>query len=187
MGPSDEELVQRARAGDRQAFHLLVERHAAGLYSVAALMTSRAMDAQDIVQETLLGAFQGLDRFRGEASVKTWLVRILAKQVARHRRHESYRRMASLDDAAAMDGNPRLAVPAATGASDARLDLADLLGRLPEDQRDVLVLRELEGLSYEEIAQALDIPRGTVESRLFRARQAIRKIAVIRGNRDEHG
>lgn len=170
---SDADLVRRARGGDRAAFHQLVERHADGLYRLAMMTLRHAADAQDVVQETLLGAFEGLDRYRGEASVRTWLVRILMNQVARHRRRQGIRRMAMLDETT-------IAATSAVAASDARMDVAQLLGQLSSEHRDVLVLREIEGLSYEEMAVALSVPRGTVESRLFRARAALRDLALER-------
>ena len=176
LDPTDEELIRWVGRGDRDAFHALVERHADELFRLAAWMIGNVADAEDLVQETLLGAFRGLARFRGEASARTWLVGILTRQVASHRRREGYRRTTSLDAAGGtVEGDARLTEPGGTGASDARLDLAHFLASLTPEHRDVLVLRELEGMSYEELAAALGIARGTVESRLFRARQALKE------------
>lgn len=174
MGSTDAEFVQRSRRGDREAFGQLVGRHAPGLYRLAVLTLGNPTDAQDVVQDTFLSAYQGLDRFRGEhgdASFRAWLVGIMTRQIARHQRRESYRSTQPLDAHAAP------AQRSATAASDARLDVAELLSRLSVEHRQVLVLREIEGLSYDQMAAALGVPRGTVESRLFRARQALRAAA----------
>jgi RNA polymerase sigma-70 factor (ECF subfamily) len=173
LDATDLELVQRSRSGDRQAFDMLVGRHAGSLYRIAAAMLGHADDAQDAVQETFLGAFRGLDGFRGHASVRTWLCRILVRQVARLRRRAASHRTMPLDPTGEQ-ADP--AVPDPTAASDARLDVAELLGRLVPEHRDVLVLREIQGMTYEQIAAALEVPRGTVESRLFRARQAMGRL-----------
>jgi len=168
LEPTDNALVERSRRGEREAFDLLVERHAPGLYRLAAMMIGNTTDAQDIVQETLMGAFRGLSRFRGEASVRTWFTQIMVRQVAQHRRRETIRRTKPLHDEheANRDGGE--------AESNARMDVAALLARLDPEHRDVIVLREIDGLSYDEIANVLNLPRGTVESRLFRARRAMR-------------
>jgi RNA polymerase sigma-70 factor (ECF subfamily) len=132
-------------------------------------MLGDAGAAEDVVQETLLAAFAGTGSFRGESSIGTWLVSILVKQTARHRRRESLRRHASFDKTAPPAGRPH------ASTSDAKIDVNWAIGELDERFRDVIVLRELDGLSYDEIAKALALPRGTVESRLHRARAALRK------------
>lgn len=183
MGLTDLELVEQAKAGDRAAFHQLVDSHALRLYRLAAIMTGHHTDAQDLVQDTFLGAYEALPRFEGRSSFKTWLTGILIRQAALQRRQGARRRqMASLD-------HPDASEPAAVGRgasggdwvarADARLDLMALMAPLSPEHREILVLRELEGLSYEQIAQLLDQPQGTVESRLFRARQALKAQAGV--------
>jgi len=174
LEPTDRDLVTRARDGDRGAFHTLVDRHASRLYEVAAMMIGNTTDAQDIVQETLLGAFQGLRRFEARSSVKTWLSGILIRQVALFWRRGSLRHSIPID---ALVNDPSVATPGATDHADARLDLAALLSKLSDEHREVIVLREIDGLSYDEMAEALGLPRGTVESRLFRARQLLKELA----------
>ncbi len=124
-------------------------------------------DAEDVVQETFAGAFKNLSRFEERSSVKTWLSRILVNQVARLRRDRG-EKLSELPDAAVVRN----------GASevDAKLDLNATLAKLSHEHREVIVLREIEQLSYEEMAQVLDVPRGTVESRLYRAREAMRQL-----------
>jgi len=171
--PSDAALLARARAGDHAAFHTLVDRHAPGLYATAVALVGRAADAEDLLQETFTGALRGLERFEGRSSVKTWLTAILLRRVAMHRRRAGRKdnRLVSLDAASqtTTDGPPT------TAAVDARLDVIDAIGGLRPEHREVLVLRELQGLTYDEIADTLGVPRGTVESRLFRARRALRE------------
>lgn len=175
MDPTERELVERARRGDQSAFDALVTRHAPNLLRTAALTLGNAADAQDVVQETLLGAYRGLARFDGRSAVRTWLVGILVRQAALFRRRAG-KPASSLEDASG--GALESAKSAGeTAAVDARLDLADLLAGLSPEHRDVLVLRELEGLTYDQIAEMLGIARGTVESRLFRAREALRRRA----------
>lgn len=184
--PDDLDLLRRAAKGDGAAFHELVDRHAQPLYRLAYSLAGNAADAEDLVQETLAGAFRGLDRFEGRSSVKTWLSRILVTQVARWRRSRRGKSAVSLQ---AMDGGAGGADEEGTGdtmdpsAGDAdetpervarRMDLHAALQKLTPEHREVLLLREFQGLSYEEMAEALGVPRGTVESRLHRARAELK-------------
>jgi len=153
------------------AFHELVDRHAAYLYGMAASLVSNAADAEDAVQETLAGAFRGLRSFREESSVKTWLTGILVRQAARQARGGRHAARSINQEAA----REQAAVPG-TPKADIRMDVQAALLGLRADYREVIVLRELQGLSYEEIAQALGIPTGTVESRLFRARRELQEL-----------
>jgi RNA polymerase sigma-70 factor (ECF subfamily) len=173
----DNELVAAATRGDSSAFHALVDRHGPHLFRLASLLSRGVMDAEDIVQETLVGAFNGLAKFDGRSSVKTWLSRILTRQAARawHKSKRS-RMSASLDEATeAVGGDPKLSVSSTATAVDRRIDIAAILQTLSEEHREILILREMQGLSYGEIAEALKIPQGTVESRLHRARAEVRR------------
>jgi len=183
-GPSDLELVRRCRSGDGGAFHVLVDRYAQSMFALAHSLVSNTADAEDVVQETFAGAFRGIERFEERASVKTWLTRILVNQANRLRRDRSTKRMLSLDnpgggssddDAGSIDAGPAASQPSTTAGVDARTDLAAALATLSPDHRQVIVLREMEQLSYEEIADVLKVPIGTVESRLFRARAELRQ------------
>jgi len=176
LQPSDLELLERADAGDSGAFHALVDRHAAELFRLARALSSTRADAEDIVQETLLGAFRGMRKFDARASVKTWLKRILVRQAARawHRSRASRRAVAL--EAADAEVGPTVDARenAATGGVDRRIDVAAVLKTLPHEFREILVLREFEQMSYAEIAQTLGVPQGTVESRLHRARAELK-------------
>ncbi len=174
----DDELLRLSLGGDTRAFHALADRHAERLYRLAASMTASRVDAEDIVQETLVGAFKGMKAFAGRSSVKTWLTRILVTQVARWRRDQKRRRPVRLSPMSGGDGEDHEAAPTTRDHGDpvgARLDVMEAIARLSAEHRDVVVLRELEQLSYEDIAAVLGIPRGTVESRLHRARSELRE------------
>jgi RNA polymerase sigma-70 factor (ECF subfamily) len=173
---SDQELLQLSSDGDSRAFHVLVDRHAAELFRLAMSLSRNRAEAEDIVQETLLGAFKGMAKFDGRASVKTWLKRILVRQAARawHRAKPS-RQSASLDSLPAdAPSTPAASVGSATTRVDSKIDVAGILKTLSPEYRQILVLREFEQLSYAEIAEMLDVPQGTVESRLHRARAEVR-------------
>ena len=169
----DTELLNQIGRGDAAAFRALLDRHARYLFGVAHALTGNAADAEDLVQETLVGALGG--RFRGESSVRTWLVRILTNQAGMLRRRPWKRAGHVGLDETPSPAAPGTAAGSGPGGADAKLDLSTMLAALTLEHRQVLVLREIEGLSYEEIAEALHVPRGTVESRLFRAREDLRK------------
>lgn len=172
MEDSESALIRRAQAGEEEAFHRLVDEHAQHLFGLAYGMLGRVTDAEDVVQETFLATFQGLRRFEGRSSLRTWMAGILTRQVAlwhRKRRSGSLRIGGTADEVLA-----GMSAPGSADA-DARLDVVATMKLLSPEYREVLLLREYEGMSYEQIASALDIPRGTVESRLYRARQELRQ------------
>ena len=175
----DRAVIQRIRSGDADAFHELVDRYAGRLYSAAYALVGNSADAEDVVQETLAGAFTSARSFRGEASVKTWLLKILVRQAARNRRSRKRWRFLSLSlssdgstDDAATPMEP--AVKGSQGEAESRLDVPEMLKVLSFEHREVIMLRELQGMSYEEMAETLGVPRGTVESRLHRARRELK-------------
>ncbi len=173
MPTTDLELAQRARQGDDEAFHELVDRHAAGLYRLAFSLVGNAADAEDVVQEALCGALRTLRGFQGRSSVKTWLTSMVVRQAAKCHRTRARHKVAPLDEL--RRGTAPSALPAgATAGADLRLDVQGVLGALSAEHREVIVLREFQGYSYDEIADILSVPRGTVESRLYRARQDLR-------------
>lgn len=181
---NDAELVRRARRGDEHAYTEIVERYGEDLYRLACSLVGNAADAEDVVQETFSGAFARIRLFEQRSSVKTWLASILVRQAARCRRTRWRKRTVPLGrertDSGTEDeggGDPQGAVPAAKESDnpDARLDVLTMLDALEPIHREVIVLRELQGLSYDEIAEVLDVPRGTVESRLFRARRTLKE------------
>lgn len=172
--PDESELVRQIGRGDEAAFRVLVDREARYLYGIAYALTGNAADAEDLVQETFVGALSG--RFRGESSVRTWLVGILVRRAGMLRRSKGRRReRPSLGDGEMERATRNVAERSGPSRSDARLDVATMLQGLSMEHRMVIVLRELQGMSYEEMAAVLGVPRGTVESRLFRAREELRR------------
>ena len=165
-------LLRRAREGDDAAYCEIVDRFGASLYRLAFALLGNRADAEDAVQDTFAGAFLHLERFEGRASLRTWLTRILVRQAARCRRAKTRRPTVPLDATLHAVGP---APPDAAAGSDRRLDVLAALHQMPAPFREVLVLREMHDMTYDEIAAALDVPRGTVESRLFRARQALKE------------
>jgi RNA polymerase sigma-70 factor (ECF subfamily) len=170
----DDALVREAREGDSAAFEELVRRHHARILSLCAGMLRSREAAEDAAQEAFLKAWRGLDSFRGDSAFATWLRRLAANQCLDALRRQSRRSEDSLDDplsAPAMMA--RLTEPGPERAAQAR-DLAErLLASLPPEQRLALVLRETQGLSYEEIAETLECSLDSVKARLRRARAAL--------------
>lgn len=166
---TDLELLQKARCGDTGAFHELVDRHGPRLYGLAVRLVGNSADAEDVVQETFTGAFRGLRAFRGQSSVKTWLTQILVRQAVQHHRSRRRHATVSLDQPAA--GVPE--VPPGQRQADIRMDVSKAILSLGREHREVIVLRELQGMSYDDISTVLAVPKGTVESRLFRARREL--------------
>jgi RNA polymerase sigma-70 factor (ECF subfamily) len=167
---SDEELLRAAGKGSSEAFGGLVERHADGLFRLAYRLVGNAPDAEDVLQEAVMGAFEQARKFRGHSTVKTWLTRIVMRQAARSHRRRARRATGSLPEGMEHDGGVGPEVAAL------RMDVTQALQKLTPDHREVVVLREFEGLSYAEMAETLDLPQGTVESRLHRARQELKEL-----------
>jgi len=173
--PDDTDLLHRGQAGDESAFANLVKRHERYLFGIARALTDSLMDAEDTYQETLVAVLTG--RYRGESSVRTWMVQILVRRVAMLRRSAGRWRM-RLAPESADPGQPsrldRAAEPSGQASADFRMDLAQVLKSLSPEHREVIVLREVEEMSYEQIAAVVGVPQGTIESRLHRARAELR-------------
>ncbi len=168
--PDDDPLLlRRAAGGDGKAFRLLVDRHADRMYRLAVSLVGNRTDAEDVLQEAFAGAYKSAGSFRGGSTVKTWLSRILATQAAKWWRDRKGRRPEALDDSAGGGSGGEAGVAA-------KMDLHAALDRLSPEHRQVLVLRELDGMGYEQMAAALGVPRGTIESRLHRARAELRRL-----------
>jgi RNA polymerase sigma-70 factor (ECF subfamily) len=161
----DIQLLRRAGHGDSKAFHELLDRHAQRLYRLAMSLVDNAADAEDVVQETFIGAYRGLQSFREQSSVKTWLTRILFTQAALMQRNRRRRANAVLDES----------VVGSMADPDSGIDVQAALRKLSPEYREILMLREFEQMSYAEIAEVLNVPQGTVESRLHRARGELRE------------
>ncbi|WP_374584000.1 RNA polymerase sigma factor RpoE [Pseudoduganella sp.] len=171
----DRELVERARAGERAAFDQLVARYQRRLLRLVLRLLRDQAEAEDVVQETFLKAYRALPRFRGEAAFYTWLYRIAvngARNAILRRRQRSGPQGIAPSQAPAPP--PEIGTPESMLLSKQVMRAIDAaLEALPLELRTAIVLREIEGLSYEEIAQIMECPLGTVRSRIFRAREAI--------------
>jgi len=184
MGPTDQELLEAARAGDSRALEALLARHEGEILRFGRRLCGNEEDARDVLQETLLAAFRGVRNFRGEARLSTWLYQVARSFCTKARRR----------GAGEPAGHESLQGPAARAVSEpaagpdehaharelARLFQAALLA-LPAAQREVLLLRDVEGLSAEEAARELGVEVGALKSRLHRARMALRdRLALTR-------
>ena len=174
--PTEDELVERARRGDGAAFALLVHDHQEIAFRTAYLISRNAADAEDAAQEGFVKAFRALGRFRRGAPLRPWLLQIVANE-ARNRRRSSGRRDALALRAAAAEAPSGGAAPSPEGAvvaAERRESLVAALGRLRDDDREVLGCRYLLELSEEETGAALGLRRGTVKSRTARALERLR-------------
>lgn len=182
---TENELVRAAAHGDESAFSELVRMYENKAYHLALRLCGNAEDAGDIAQEAFLAAWRGLPSFRGEAGFATWLYRLVSNAAVDYlRRTKHQRAQVSLDDEElhldTVDPTPSPQEDAED--KDLQRVVQDGLQRLGDDHRTVLVMREVQELSYEEIAHTLKIDLGTVKSRLARARGALRKILLKSGN-----
>ncbi len=181
--PSDKTLVERVQKGDQVAFRQLVERYQRKVYSLCFGMVHNREDALDLTQEAFVKVHRYLDQFQGDSSFYTWLYRIAANLAIDHLRREAKRRgQADYDDAIDHtqpdQGDFPLVSPSATETPSRTLqrkELAQQIGKaldvLSHNHREILLLREVDGLSYTELAEVLKIHKGTVMSRLHHARR----------------
>ncbi len=172
-------LVSACRAGELEAFGALVHRYQDRLYPTLFRLTGCAEDARDLLQDTFLRAFEKLDRFHGDSSFYTWIYRIAVNLTLsdRRRRKASHRRCAPLDvpGGEPADDSPNSDPSRPIEQAERDVLIQKALDTLQGDHRAVVVLKDLEGMSYEEIAEVLHIPVGTVRSRLHRARNELRE------------
>lgn len=183
----DRDLVEAARRGDREAFRTLFERYHRRAYALAFGVVRHPDDALDVVQDAFIKAHKYLDKFEGNSSFYTWLYRIVMNLAIDHiRKHRRVRPVELDEQRLADDGADEGLLPKLLGSNPGRalmdkeirgrIDAA--LGELSENHRAVLVMRELEGLSYEEMAQAMGCSKGTIMSRLFHARKNMQRQLV---------
>jgi RNA polymerase sigma-70 factor (ECF subfamily) len=182
----EEQFIERLRAGESAAFDRLVTERSGEIYGLLFRLTEDAEEARDLTQETFLRAFQSIDRFRGDADLKTWLYRIAINQARNRWRWWRRRRRdqtISLDAQMGQQAPSLAATIPATGRNpeqetlqrERETGLRKALGSLGRAYREAVILRDMEGLSYEEIAAALEISVGTVKSRLSRGRMELRR------------
>ncbi len=180
------DLVEAARAGDRQAFEDLVRATTAETYTLALRLTGNEEDARDVVQETYLRAYKGLKRFRGESAFTTWLYRITANCASTALSKRSKHRHEDIDDEAGIaDLRPEVDPELRADASLERERVSAALADLPAPLRAVVVLRDVYDLPHEAIAAELGITEGAAKVRLHRARRKLREtLFPLRGEED---
>ncbi len=176
----DRELVDQSRAGNQEAFADLVRRYQVGIFNLARVSTRNHADAEDVAQEVFIRAYRGLPAFRGDSAFRTWLYRIAVNVTRTHAGRPSlfgWFRRVEPGEADGTDPLDALPAPDAVEDSVAYRDAIDrALGRLPGDLRMAVALRDIQGLDYREIAEVLDVPIGTVMSRISRGREKLRPI-----------
>lgn len=177
---ADQYLVERVQRGDKKAFDILVRKYQHKLVKVIARYVYDPSEVMDVVQETFLKAYRAIPKFRGDSAFYTWLYRIgvnTAKNyiIAQGRKPPSVD--IDADEATQYEGESDLKEYATPEGmllkEEVEKTVFETIENLPEDLRRAITLRELEGMSYEEIAEAMNCPVGTVRSRIFRAREAI--------------
>ena len=179
---SDKKLVKRVQKGDKGAFDLLVLKYQHKIVNLVMRYVRDPELALDITQEAFIKAYRALPRFRGDSAFYTWMYRIAVNTAKNHLAAQRRRPMnveLDLQDPEQYDLHAKLKETDTPEGLALRNELEELVERaiaaLPEDLRTAIILRELEGMSYEEIAQTMECPVGTVRSRIFRARDAISK------------
>lgn len=179
---TDQQLVERVQQGDKKAFDLLVLKYQQRVVNLVSRFVRNHSDALDVTQEAFIKAYRALPKFRGDSAFYTWMYRIAVNTAKNHLAQQSRRPMEAeqdISEAEHFQGESALK----DNASPERLMMRDQIQEvvaktidgLPEDLKTAITLRELEGLSYEEIAEVMECPIGTVRSRIFRAREAIDK------------
>ncbi|MCC7292672.1 MAG: sigma-70 family RNA polymerase sigma factor [Phycisphaerales bacterium] len=184
-GPSDIDLIRKVQGGEASSFGLLVTRYQDRVHNTCWRICGNTEDARDLTQEAFLNAFRRLGDFRLDSRFYTWLFRIAVNLAISHRRKMKHRAAIPLDGRSGGDGEDHAALGAsiedrqeaapdeAVAQGELRQRLAAGLRMLDEDHRAVVVLRDIEGLDYARIAEILDVPVGTVRSRLHRGRQEL--------------
>ncbi len=189
--PSDAELIERTRRGDRAAFQELVEKYQRRIYAVAYGLLGNREDALDAVQEAFIKAYKSIDRFKGKSGFYTWMYRIATNAAIDLGRKQSRRDEVEFREEIEAD-EERGSYPVAPASESPagklmKKELGELIDdaiqQLPEDQRTAVVLREIEGLSYREIAKVMKCSQGTVMSRLHYGRKKLQEL--LRPHLDE--
>jgi len=183
-GRDEAELVQELQAGSEAAFDYLVTYYHAGVFNLVYGILSDRADGADVTQEVFLRAFRGIQGFRRGSSLKTWLYRISVRQALNHRRWcwRHHRQQVSIDaeedgKSLALDLRDGEATPFEQFASrETQQAVREALTQIPAPFQSAVILRDLEGLSYEEVAEVLEVSVGTVKSRILRGRRMLKEI-----------
>jgi RNA polymerase sigma-70 factor, ECF subfamily len=186
MSPSDEELVERFQNGDASAFDILVRRWERKLQGAIYRLVGPGDDVRDLSQETLLKAYRGLGTFKKEARFSSWLYQIalnVCRDRMRRTRGKSYVSFDELSEVGEAAGDAGPSALELIEARDLSRQVAAAVAALPEEQREVVVLKEYQGLTFLEIAETLDVPLSTVKTRLYRGLGQLRQQLVRQGIR----
>lgn len=186
MGESEQILLERSKAGDVAAFEKLIEAYQKKIFNLAFRMIGNYDDANDLAQEALIRIFRSIPNFKGESTFSTWIYRITTNICLDEIRKRKNRKALSLDEEIhSEDGEIQRQIMSDDPLPDEIAEREELrsivnnaINSLPEEQRLILSLRDIQGLRYEEIAEVLDCPGGTVKSRINRARQALKNALV---------
>jgi RNA polymerase sigma-70 factor (ECF subfamily) len=184
MAEVESVLIRKAKNGDIHAFENLIENHRKRVYNIAFKMLHNQEDAYDITQEVFIRVFKSMKEFREEASFSTWIYRITKNACLDELRKRKNKATVSMDeDLETEDGTIKRQVEDCSPGPDAlyeSMELRDIvrtaIGHLSDEHKFVIILRDLQGFSYEEIAKVLECPEGTVKSRINRARKALKEI-----------
>ena len=177
---TDKEIIERVKGGEKEAYDLLVLKYQQRVINLISRFVKNHSDALDVSQETFIKAYRALPNFRGESAFYTWLYRIAVNTAKNHLTVQS-RKITKSDydvtDIEQIEGNMSLTEQTTPESLLAKDELQETILKtienLPEDLKSAIMLREIEGLSYEEIAEVMECPVGTVRSRIFRAREMI--------------
>ena len=179
-GATDQELVERVKQGDKTAFDLLVIKYQQRIINLVTRFVRNQSDAQDVTQEAFIKAYRAMPNFRGESAFYTWMYRIAVNTAKNHLAVQSRRPVAAerdITEIEQIEGDNALKDYATPEHMLLRDEIQETIIKaienLPDELKMAITLREAEGLSYEDIASAMDCPIGTVRSRIFRAREAI--------------
>ena len=185
MEQNEQKLIARASGGDPAAFNQLMAMHEKRMYAVALRMFATREDAQDCLQEAMLRVYRAIGSFKGQSSFSTWVYRITMNTCLDELRRKKNRPNTSLDNLLDQGWSPSdgdNAPERSAIQSETRAQLAGAIRELPEDMRSAIVLRDVQGYSYDEIAQILDVNVGTIKSRISRGREKLReKLSAIGG------
>jgi RNA polymerase sigma-70 factor (ECF subfamily) len=172
---ADRALVEAAAGGDRDAFDELVRRHESAILGLCRALAGGSADAEDLAQEVFVRAWKSLRTFRGDSAFRTWLHRVAINVARTH--HANRGKSMRLFRPMSPRGEDPPDIAERIDTQLARRDVVErALATLPEELREVITLRDLQGLDYKDIARLLDVPIGTIESRIFRARQRLRPL-----------
>lgn len=182
---ADEHFIENLKSGDPMAFDQLVNRYSGDIYALLTRMTEDVEEAKDLTQETFLRALRNIKNFRGDADIKTWLFRIAINESRNRHRWWMRRKKNVTVSLEADDDTPglaeRIASPTSENPETAAINhergqaLMQALQQLPQNYREAVILRDIEGLTYEEIAEALQTNVGTIKSRIARGRDELRR------------